>query len=79
MTHAPRAERHETMSCEIPFGDKIYSYSRAQDIEDGVLVSLMLGGMGGFVLGVILAGFREGIRSNARKSADAKTDRNLEE
>jgi len=28
------------MSCENPFGDTIYSYSRAQAIEDGVLVDL---------------------------------------
>jgi len=28
------------MSCENPFGETIYSYSRAQAIEDGVLVDL---------------------------------------
>ncbi len=28
------------MSCENSFGDTIYSYSRAQAIEDGVLVDL---------------------------------------
>jgi hypothetical protein len=28
------------MSCENPFGDTIYSYSRAQAIADGVLVDL---------------------------------------
>lgn len=38
--HAPRAERRITMSCENPFGDTIYSYSRAQAIADGVLVDL---------------------------------------
>jgi hypothetical protein len=38
--HAPRAERHETMSCENPFGETIYSYSRTQAIDDGVLVDL---------------------------------------
>ena len=38
--HAPRAERHQTMSCENPFGETIYSYSRAQAIEDRVLVDL---------------------------------------
>ena len=38
--HAPRAERHKTMSCENPFGETIYSYSRSQAIEDGVLVDL---------------------------------------
>ena len=40
MTHAPRAERHKTMTNENPFGEVIYSYSRAQAIEDGVLVDL---------------------------------------
>jgi len=38
--HAPRAERHQSMSCENPFGETIYSYSRAQAIDDGVLVDL---------------------------------------
>lgn len=38
--HALRAERRITMSCENPFGDIIYSYSRAQAIADGVLVDL---------------------------------------
>ena len=28
------------MSCENPFGETIYSYSRTQAIEDGVLVDL---------------------------------------
>ena len=28
------------MSCENPFGETIYSYSRSQAIEDGVLVDL---------------------------------------
>lgn len=28
------------MSCDNPFGETIYSYSRAQAIEDGVLVDL---------------------------------------
>ncbi|MEO6750803.1 MAG: DUF6573 family protein [Opitutus sp.] len=28
------------MSCENPFGETIYSYSRAQAIDDGVLVDL---------------------------------------
>jgi hypothetical protein len=28
------------MTCENPFGETIYSYSRAQAIEDGVLVDL---------------------------------------
>lgn len=28
------------MSCENPFGDPIYSYSRAQALADGVLVDL---------------------------------------
>lgn len=28
------------MSCENPFGETIYSYSRAQAIEDGVLVDM---------------------------------------
>jgi hypothetical protein len=28
------------MSCENPFGETIYSYFRAQAIEDGVLVDL---------------------------------------
>jgi hypothetical protein len=40
VTHAPRAERHKTMTNENPFGEVIYSYSRAQAIEDGVLVDL---------------------------------------
>jgi type I site-specific restriction endonuclease len=40
VTHAPRAERHETMNNENVFGDMIYSYSRKQAIEDGVLVDL---------------------------------------
>jgi hypothetical protein len=40
VTHAPRAERHKTMTNENPFGKVIYSYSRAQAIEDGVLVDL---------------------------------------
>jgi hypothetical protein len=40
VTHAPRAERRKTMSNENPFGETIYSYSRAQAIEDGVLVDL---------------------------------------
>ncbi len=35
-----RAERHEIMSNENVFGETIYSYSRAQAIEDGVLVDL---------------------------------------
>lgn len=38
--HAPRAERHETMSSENPFGETIYSYSRTQAIDDGALVDL---------------------------------------
>ena len=38
--HAPQTERHKTMSCENLFGETIYSYSRAQAIEDGVLVDL---------------------------------------
>jgi hypothetical protein len=40
VTHAARAERHETMTNENPFGEVIYSYSRTQAIEDGVLVDL---------------------------------------
>ena len=40
MIHAPRAERHETMTTENLFGETIYSYSRAQAIDDGVLADL---------------------------------------
>jgi hypothetical protein len=36
----PRAERYAIMSNENVFGETIYSYSRAQAIEDGVLVDL---------------------------------------
>ena len=41
-------------------------------IEGGLFGGLMLGVLGGFVVGITLAGFREGIRSNAGKSADGK-------
>lgn len=40
MIHATRAERHKTMPTENPFGEPIYSYSRAQAIADGVLADL---------------------------------------
>ncbi len=40
MIHATRAERHKTMTTENPFGETIYSYSRAQAIDDGVLADL---------------------------------------
>jgi len=36
----PRTERYAIMSNENVFGETIYSYSRAQAIEDGVLVDL---------------------------------------
>ncbi len=38
--HATRAERHKPMTNENPFGETIYSYTRTQAIEDGVLVDL---------------------------------------
>ena len=34
------AERHKLMETQNPFGPVIYSYTRAQAIEDGVLVDL---------------------------------------
>ncbi len=40
MIHAPRAERHETMTTENPFGEVIFSYSRTKAIDDGVLADL---------------------------------------
>ena len=40
MIHATRAERQKTMTTENPFGETIYSYSRAQAIDDGVLADL---------------------------------------
>ncbi len=40
MTHAPRAERHKAMTNENLFGEVIFTYSRAQAIEDGVLMDL---------------------------------------
>ncbi|MFT3784179.1 MAG: hypothetical protein QM790_19395 [Nibricoccus sp.] len=40
MTHARRAERLLIMIRENVFGDMLYSYSRKQAIEDGVLVDL---------------------------------------
>ena len=40
MTHAAQVERREIMYDEHPFGETIYSYSRNQAIEDGVLVDL---------------------------------------
>jgi type I site-specific restriction endonuclease len=40
VTHAQRAERHQTISSENVLGETVYSYSRKQAIEDGVLVDL---------------------------------------
>ena len=49
------------------------------ETEVGIPAGIAFGALGGFVLGIFLAGFREGVQSRVRKSVDVKSGGEFDE